>query len=224
MSEFEYEAVIQRLKDSFPEGTVKFRSDSNAAYIPNQVYTDRLEAVTQGRWNKAIKDVEINVQHKYVKVVVTITIGEHHRDGFGFSYIDSDGQGRPKIGNALDQAAASAFIEALDSWQMGWKDLAPHYKKDWGSNPALKHLVESGPPADRSSGQIIQSRAKVDRHCIYTRCGKQLTEDEWELLKVIPNLNRDKMVYCYDHLPDHLKRKVPERDMSAFLRKREAGG
>lgn len=223
MSDFNYVEIVQRLKESFPHGTVKFRSDSNAAYIPNQVYTDRLETVTQGRWDKSIKDVEINVEQKYVKVIVTITIGEHHRDGFGFSYIDMDGQGRPRIGNALDQAAASAFIEALDSWQMGWKDLAPHYKNDWGGNPSLKHLVESGPPADRSSGQPVQTRAKIERNCIYTQCGKQLTEDEWELLKAVPNLNRDKMVYCFEHLPSHMKRKIPEREMEAFMRKRDAG-
>lgn len=145
MDEMSYSEIILRLKESFPNGTVKFRSDNNKAYIPNQIYTDRLEAATQGKWNKSIKDIEINLEHLYVKVIVTVTIGDHSRDGYGLAYIDSDSKGRPKISNTLDQAAASAFVDALDTWQMGWRDLAPHNKMDWGGNPGIRHLLDSDP-------------------------------------------------------------------------------
>lgn len=219
MDELSYSEIILRLKESFPNGTVKFRSDNNKAYIPNQIYTDRLEAATQGKWNKSIKDIEINLEHLYVKVIVTVTIGDHSRDGYGLAYIDSDSKGRPKISNTLDQAAASAFVDALDTWQMGWRDLAPHNKMDWGGNPGIRHLLDSDPSID---GQNQERKAnpnhKVERKCIMAGCHKTLSADEWDLLKQVPNLNRNKMVYCFEHLPDHYKRKIPEQYLKAFLR------
>lgn len=219
MDELSYSEIILRLKESYPHGTVKFRSDNSKAYIPNQIYTDRLEAATQGKWDKTIKDIEINLEHRYVKVIITVTIGEHSRDGYGLSYIDSDGQGRPKISNSLDQAAASAFVDALDTWQMGWKDLAPHNKLDWGGNPALQHLLKSDPPTENQTQlRLSNSNHKVERKCIMAGCNKTLSSDEWDLLKKVPNLNRNKMVYCFEHLPDHYKRKIPEQYIKAFFR------
>lgn len=218
MDDLNYPDIVRRLKESFPKGTVKLRSDTQKAYIPNQIYTDRLEAATEGQWSKTIKDIEINLEQQYVKVIVSISISDYSRDGFGFAYIDKDGQGRPKVSNALDQAAASAFVEAVDSWQMGWSDLAPY--KDWGDNPALRHLIGSN-PAPEGQKRVVHSNSRIERNCIMAGCGKPLSADEWELLKQVPNLNRDRMIYCFDHLPEHLKRKIPDKEMKAFLQSQE---
>lgn len=211
MEPFDYSKAIELIKAPFPSGTVQKRGDNGRAYIPNQVYTDRVEAATGSQWSREIKEVEINIPHGFVKVVARVTIGEHYRDGIGFSEIEMDQNGKGKsISNKVDQAFAEAVREALDTWQIGWKDLAPYYKeaKDWGSNPALRHLLESAPGA--SSDDIgLQSRGMVAHNCIFTGCGKQLSRDEWDFLGLIPALNREKMVYCFPHIPSHIKKKAP---------------
>lgn len=212
MEEFNYKEVIDRIKASFPPGTVQKRGDNGRAYIPNQVYTDRVEEATGSRWNREICDVEINIPHGYVKVIARVTIGEHHRDGIGFAEIETDANGKGKaVSNKVDQAYAEAVREALDTWQIGWKDLAPYYQeeKDWGRNPALRHLLQSAPSAEASSDPGIQSRAIVDHYCIFAKCGKQLSREEWDFLGRIPALNREKMKYCFEHVPSHLKKKAP---------------
>ncbi|MDN4067680.1 hypothetical protein QYF50_07210 [Paenibacillus vini] len=201
----DFSEIVQELKRKFPEGTVVFRSDNNRPYIPNQVYTDRLESATNSQWDFEISELDINVEQKYVKAIVRVHIPPHFRDGYGVALIS----GNPlKISSATDQAVNEAFITALDSFQMGWKDLAPYKTEDWGGNPALRHLLNSPPPADSKNGTMIQSYAKTSHKCIV--CGGELSESEWDLLGHIPNLNRKKMIYCIDHLPDHLKRKLPD--------------
>jgi hypothetical protein len=219
--ELNYQEVVQKLKEGFPQGTVKFRSDNNRAYIPNQVYTDRVERATNSQWDLTIKEIEINVPHRYIKVIVTVTIGPHHRDGYGFSVIEKDAAGEPiRLANALDQAANEAVKTALDTWQMGWSTLAPFYKEDWGGNPALRHLLVSDPPPEPGDSFPVVPNAKIDRFCIFSNCGKQLTHDEWELLGQIPRFNRNKMTYCYEHLPNFWKRKIPEDVRKDFENRR----
>lgn len=202
---FDYHEVVRRIKERFPEGTVRRRGDNGRAYIPNQVYTDRVENATGSQWDREIREVEINIPHGYVKVVARVTIGIHYRDGVGFSTISNGDQ----VSNKVDQATNEAIREALDTWQIGWRDLAPFYQeeKDWGSNPALAYLLKSQPPAGVDPSK--QNNMKIERYCIFSNCGKQLTSAEWELLGSVPKLNRDKLTYCYDHLPDHMKRKLP---------------
>ncbi|MGU3473215.1 hypothetical protein ACLBWT_18970 [Paenibacillus sp. D51F] len=205
MEELNYQEVIDRIKARFPQGTVKQREDTGRAYIPNQVYTDRVEDATNSRWNREIRDVEINVPHGYVKVICRVTIGPHYRDGIGFAEITE----AKHVANKVDLATNEAFREALDTWEIGWRDLAPFYQKekDWASNPALRHLLDSPPPVpDVTLGH--QPNTRVERSCI--KCGNSLTHAEWDILGVVPNLNREKMTYCYNHLPDHLKRKLPD--------------
>lgn len=216
MEPFDYSKAIERIKAPFPSGTVQKRGDNGRAYIPNQVYTDRVEAATGSRWSREIRDVDINIPHGYVKVVVRISIGEIFRDGIGFAEIDSDGNGRGKgVSNKIDQALAEAVREALDTWQIGWKDLAPYYQdqKDWGKNPALRHLLQSGPPSEL---QAVQPRAAVEHRCIFLNCGKQLTADEWAFLGEIPSLNKNKMKYCFEHIPKHLKKRAPEEVLQRY--------
>jgi hypothetical protein len=220
--EFNYLDVVTELKRMFPKGTVQFRSDTGRPYIPNQVYTDRLETATNSQWDREIKELEINAQFRYVKAIIRIRIGGHFRDGYGLSDIDGNPASEPKkIANAVDKAVNEAFLEALDSFEMGWKDLAPHKLKDWAGNPALKHLMESHPPSTQGSENIAnQSFIKVIQQCV--KCGQQLKQGEWDLLGQIPNLNRDKMKYCFNHLPAHMKRKLPERILKDFETKQEA--
>ncbi|OME70106.1 hypothetical protein BK120_33670 [Paenibacillus sp. FSL A5-0031] len=211
MEPFDYEKAISLIKAPFPSGTVKLRRDNNRAYIPNQVYTDRIETATASQWSQEIRDVEINVPHGYVKIIARVTIGEHYRDGIGFSEVEKDQHGNGKnIANKVDLAYTEAVREALDTWQIGWKDLAPYHTKDedWGSNPALRHLLANAPGAGIEN-QVIQSRDMVTHNCIFSGCGKQLSRDEWDFLGLIPALNREKMVYCFLHIPNHMKKKAP---------------
>ncbi|QQZ64526.1 hypothetical protein JI735_34380 (plasmid) [Paenibacillus sonchi] len=209
-----YLDIIQKLKEEFPIGTVQF-TGSKRPYIPNQVYTDRLESATESKWNKVIKELDINVTHRYVKAIVTITIGEHSRDGYGVAIIKGDPEQDPSgVINAVDLAMNSAFIEALDSFQMGWRDLAPHKtsEKEWGSNPALSHLLSTEPP---NGSTPTNPRALTSHICLV--CSKPLIQADWELLNHVPNLRRDKMIYCFNDIPAHHKRKIPEFEISNYL-------
>jgi len=219
MEELNYQEVVEKIKARFPEGTVRKREDNGRAYIPNQVYTDRVEEATGSRWDREIRDVEINIPQGYIKVIARVAIGPHFRDGVGFSEV-LDGK---QLTNKVDQATNEAIREALDTWEIGWRDLAPYYQneKDWGSNPALRHLLDSSPPPE-GTDPGYQPNAKVDRICIFSKCGTQLTQAEWEILGKVPNLNRDKMTYCYEHLPAHLKRRLPDNVRSKF--EAERGG
>ncbi|MEF3304283.1 hypothetical protein [Paenibacillus sp. GYB003] len=201
MDDEEYSQNIEKLKEAFEAGTVKFRNDNKRAYIPNQVYTDRLERVLEGRWSKEIREIEVNIPHSYVKAVVRVYIGSYFRDGSAIAEITSQG-----VINAEERAKNAAYIEALDSWEMGWRDLA-QYNDDWGKNPALAHLLSSSP----SPGGVQippPPREKVDRRCIGPNCGKFLTNEDYNVLKMIPNFNIQKMVYCPGCLPDAFMRKL----------------
>jgi hypothetical protein len=220
MEDFNYDHIVQQIKATFPQGTVQKRQDTQRAYIPNQVYTDRVELATQSRWSREIRDVEINIPHGFVKVIARVMIGAYYRDGIGFAEIGTESAGKAKqIANKVDQAGNEAVREALDTWQIGWRDLAPYYQQnnDWGTNPALRHLLEtsSAPtiPGDDPSQQI---NAKVERFCI--KCLKQLSHEEWEILGKVPNLNRDKMTYCFEDLPNHLKKKLPQGVLDAYVK------
>jgi hypothetical protein len=217
MEELNYQEVIERLKMRFPDGTVKKRADNERAYIPNQVYTDRVERETGSQWSREIRAVEINVPHGYVKVIARVIIGAHFRDGIGFAEFAAEpAVGKVKLSNKVDQATNEAIREALDTWQMGWRDLAQHNMSDWGGNPALKHLLISDPSEHSNASVHIHTNVKVDRFCIFTKCGVELTNKEWSLLGEVPGLNREKMTYCYDHLPSHMKKKLSESVRTNF--------
>ncbi len=96
------------------------------------------------------------------------------------------------------------FVNAVDSWQMGWKDLASY--REWAKNPALAHLKEEDIPPVSGVQNVSHSRAIVDKSC--TRCGKRLSQNEVDLLKAIPDFNHSKLSYCFEHLPDHFKRRI----------------
>ncbi|SFJ54372.1 hypothetical protein SAMN02799624_04928 [Paenibacillus sp. UNC496MF] len=216
MEELNYQDVIERIKARFPQGTVRQREDNGRAYIPNQIYTDRVESATGSRWDREIRDVEVNIPHRFVKVIARVTIGPHHRDGIGFSEIHADGSGKVKqLSTAVDQAANEAVRDALDTWQIGWRDLAPYNSKDWGGNPALGHLLHGEPPGEIDFTK--QPAAVIERKCVFANCGRKLTRDEWELLGHIPNLSRERMTYCFEHIPNHYKRKIPSEIQEAFL-------
>jgi hypothetical protein len=215
--ELNYMEVVTELKRRFPEGTVKFRTDNGRPYIPNQVYTDRLESAASSRWDLEIKDLEINAPFKYVKAIVRIRIESHYRDGYGFSPIDGDPSTEPrKIATAVDHAVNEAFLTALDTYEMGWKDLAPYKQNDWAGNTALKHLMEGAPPPVPEGEGVphVHSHIKVSQTCV--NCGTKLSEAEWELLKQIPKLN---LIYCFEHLPKHWRRELPEKVLSEFEEK-----
>lgn len=215
--ELNYKEVVEELKRRFPEGTVIIRKDNQQPYIPNQVYTDRLETATGSQWNFEIRELEINAPCKYVKAIVRVSIGSYFRDGYGFSPIDGDPENQPwKITSSVDLATNEAFLTALDTYEMGWKDLAPYKLRDWGGNPALKHLLEGNPPSEQVDSSI-QSYARLSHQCV--KCGMNLSEAEWELLGGIPNLNRDKMKYCFQDLPNHLKRRLPDNILKEFEEK-----
>ncbi|MDF2723532.1 MAG: hypothetical protein K0Q59_3207 [Paenibacillus sp.] len=216
MDELNYEETIARIKARFPNGTVKTREDNGRAYIPNQVYTDRVERETGSRWDREIKEVEINIPHGYVKVIARVTIGPHYRDGVGFAEISVEPNGKAKqLANKVDLALNEAVREALDTWQIGWRNLAAYHQQDWGGNPALAHLLETAPHDQLYAGSKPPSTS-VERFCIFADCGAKLSREEWALLGKVPNLNRDKLTYCYKHLPAHMKRKLPEELRSRF--------
>lgn len=216
MEELNYQEVIERIKARFPNGTVKTREDNGRAYIPNQVYTDRVERETGSRWDREIRDVEINIPHGYVKVIARVTIGPHYRDGVGFAEITTEANGKPKqLSNKVDLALNEAVREALDTWQIGWRNLAVYNQNDWGGNAALRHLLDSAPP-DNMNDPDKQPNAKMERFCIFADCGVQLSREEWALLGKVPNLNREKLTYCYKHLPAHMKRKLPQNIRDRF--------
>ncbi|MFC5402361.1 hypothetical protein [Cohnella soli] len=221
MEELNYPEVIEKIKARFPEGTVRKREDNRRAYIPNQVYNDRVESATQSRWDQEFREVEINIPHRFVKVVARVTIGSHYRDGIGFAEIGVDASGKPKqLATTVDQAKAEAIREALDTWEIGWQDLAPYYQdeKDWGSNPALAHLLTTRAP-DKGT-PAPQSAEMVERNCIFRNCGTKLSRDEWELLSNVPNLDRSRMTYCFAHIPEQYRKKIPHEKLQEFQRKK----
>ncbi|WP_031463726.1 hypothetical protein [Paenibacillus polymyxa] len=195
----DYEAVILQLKERFPPDTVV---KSNRGFIPNQVYTDRLEAATGGRWSLEVRELDINPAAGYIKAIVRVYIGDYFRDGYGIA--DLTGKDELKIANATDLVINQGFVNAVDSWQMGWKDLASY--REWAKNPALAYLQEEDIPPVSGVQNVSQSRAIVDKSC--TRCGKRLSQNEVDLLKAIPDFNHSKLSYCFEHLPDHFKRRV----------------
>ncbi len=216
-----YSEILEKLKQNFPAGTVQFtKSSTPRPYIPNQVYTDRLETATESRWDKEIKELAIHVEHRYVKAIVTIRIGPYSRDGYGVAVIDEDPLKDPqKISAAVDQAVNSAFVEAIDTYQMGWRDLIPHKTsaRDWGSNPALQYIKDITEEPTESPNFL--PKAITTHTCV--KCKNPLTQAEWGLLKEIPNLNLEKLIYCYEDLPKHQKSKIPEKVHAAFLASRD---
>ncbi len=198
-----YEAT-KLLKEKFPPETVKMRDDGTRAFIPNQVYTDRLDRVLQGEWSKEIRELEVNVPHQYVKAIVRVYIGPAYRDGSGIATITTTG-----LRNAEERAKSSAFVDALDTWELGWRDLAPF--NEWGNNPALSHLSDA-PLEKTPSLSSIQSL--TDHRCIFPDCHQVLIQQDIEVLKLIPNFNITKMKYCVKHLPDAFVRKLEaKRDL-----------
>lgn len=208
----EYSEMISALKRQFPSGTVQFREDNHRPYIPNQVYTDRVESATGSQWDLEIKDLDINIPYKYVKAIVRIQIGPHFRDGYGLSIIQGEPSEQPnRLKIAIDSAVNSAFVEALDKYQVGWIDLAPYKTKDWASNPALQHLLAQGAPV---AGVPVQSQEQTVHQCLI--CKRPLSSLDWDFLGKVPNLNRSKMTYCFKDLPDHLKRRVDNKTVQEY--------
>jgi hypothetical protein len=198
----------------FPPGTVQFQN-GGMAYIPNQVYTDRIEQATGSRWNLELRDTEVNLAGHYVKAVVRVQIGSFFRDGHGLQTLEvGKALLEDQLSSALDLAVNRAFIHAVDKWQMGWRDLAPHRKKDWGSNPALKHLSKNDPGPSSESTSKHQIQMKDIHRCLI--CTKELSIEEWEALGQIKGLNRQKLTYCYPHIPNHYKKQLPDKVRETF--------
>ncbi|MGG4132154.1 hypothetical protein ABEW19_28270 [Paenibacillus illinoisensis] len=104
----DYKDIVAELKKTFPKNTVKFRSDNHRPYIPNQVYTDQVESATGSRWNQEIKELEINVSHRYVKSIVQVQIDV--LKWYGFAVIPGDPSKEPSnINTAVDKAVNEAF-------------------------------------------------------------------------------------------------------------------
>src|SRR4051812_6291358 len=110
----EYADILKELKAPFPKGTVQ-----RNRYIPHQVYVDRLETAAESQWNKEVRELEIRPDLGFVKVVVRVTILDHHREGVGFETIEKDTGGQLRTENAVDLAVARAFVSAVDDWQVG---------------------------------------------------------------------------------------------------------
>lgn len=202
----DYAKVVASLKERFPSGTVVKQSRQ---YIPNQVYTDRLEQATGSEWSFEIRELEINPGAGYIKAVVRIHIAEYFRDGYGVDVLKDSS----KIPTLTDQVINQAFVNAVDSWQMGWADLAEF--RAWGNNPALAHLKDNNaPPAE---GVPLQSKAIEDKACVV--CSKQLGQDEINLLKAIPSFNLSKLAYCFEHLPDHFKKRLAPEILQSYMDK-----
>ncbi|NHN33170.1 hypothetical protein [Paenibacillus agricola] len=212
--DLDYEKIVNELKMAFPPGTVQFQG-GGMAYIPNQVYTDRIEQATSSRWNLELRDTDINLSGHYVKAVVRVHIGHYFRDGFGLQKLEA-GKAllEDQLSSALDLAVNRAFIHAVDKWQMGWRDLAPYRKNDWGNNPALKHLINNEPGSKDPDQKTLQPALREAHHCII--CQNELSSEEWGALGQITKLNRQKMTYCYPHIPDHYKRQLPEKVRKMF--------
>lgn len=199
----DYSDIIEKLKEQFPHGTVQF-NEAGRPYIPNQVYTDRMEAITGSSWTFEIRELDINPAAGYIKAIVRVQIGSIYRDGYGVEKLTTSEGANQQVSIKADQVVNAAYINALDTWQMGWRDLAPHKKADWGGNPALSHLLQHVPP--EVTDKAIAGNEKIQRKCL--KCNEFITAIEWELLGQIPSLNRDTMVYCLKDIPDHLSRRL----------------
>ncbi|MFB5269301.1 hypothetical protein ACE41H_21300 [Paenibacillus enshidis] len=208
----DYSDIVKQLKANFPHGTVQFNHAARP-YIPNQVYTNRMETVTDSSWSFEIRELDINPAAGYIKAIVRVQIGSIYRDGYGVEGLKINSEGIPeKVSTKADQVINAAYINALDTWEMGWKDLAPHKKEDWGGNPALAHLLNHVPP--EQSDASFEGNKKIDRKCLV--CNQYLTAIEWELLGHIPSLNREVMIYCFTHLPNHLSRRLDPDEYNRY--------
>lgn len=195
----EYDEIVRQLKDAFPKGTVKHRR-----FIPNQVYVDRLESAAESRWDKEIRQLEVRPDLGYVKAIVRVVIGEHHREGAGFETIPAGASG-DALKTAVDKALALAFVSAVDDWQVGWIDLCTEGNRDWADNPGITLLQNSiGSSKQNPSAARTPAAAKTSPRVCVT-CKNVLTESDKALLQKIPEQNID---YCNNCLPDHRRRKI----------------
>ncbi|SDP29689.1 hypothetical protein SAMN04487897_1693 [Paenibacillus sp. yr247] len=193
----EYAEIIKQLKDTFPKGTVK-----NARFIPNQVYVDRLEVAAESRWDKEIRQLDVRPDLGYVKAIVRVIIGEHYREGAGFESLPAGCSG-DVLKTAVDKALASAFVSAVDEWQVGWIDLCTESKRDWADNPGIT-LLQNNPSKQKQSLSRASSVSEmIPRVCV--TCKNGLTEVDKSMLKKIPGQNID---YCNKCLPEHRRRKI----------------
>jgi len=191
----EYAHIVKDLKGTFPKGTVK-----NGRYIPNQVYVDRLEVAAESKWDKDIRQLDVRPDLGYVAAIVRVTIGDHYREGAGFETLATGFTG-DAIKTAVDKALASAFVSAVDDWQVGWIDLSTESRRDWADNPGITLLQSS-----KQKQSVSKTPSTVDlspRVCV--TCKNALTESDKAILKQIPGQNID---YCDNCLPDHRRRKI----------------
>lgn len=162
----DYGKVVEDLKAKFPNGTVQKNDSTKRYYIPNSKYLHRINTVTQGEWNKEIKSIDINTDLGIVIAIVRVTIAEYSRDGHGRYQLKRGSS----IDNAIDQAVNIAFVNAIDTWEMGWVDLGR------GSSDE----TEDDPSNQTTKGQRI---------CV--KCKEPLTAEDVQYLEKNPHISLD---------------------------------
>jgi len=192
----DYNEMIHALKQPFPAGTVQ-----NSRYIPNQVYIDRLEQATESEWTKEILKVDIRPDLGYVSAVVRVKIQTQYRDGFKIETVPLNCEGTA-LNTAVDKVVNGAFVDAVDSWQVGWIDLVNYSRRDWADNPGITLLqhYKSMSTNNQPAGQ--NKPASSPRICV--TCKKELNSQDMELLKSIPDQRID---YCTNCIPSHRLKK-----------------
>lgn len=174
-----YDSIKEKIQAPFPPGTVQVKDNNKKAYIPAQVYWNRLDEVAGPMVNWSIKSV--NIAESHVIVIGTLHIAEVSRDGIGYNSFKEE----HLIKAAISSAESEAFRNACDKYKMGWIDLAPY--RTWSDNPGIN--IENKTPNIQSDSE---------RKCV--KCRKILDREDNFFLE-LHNIRQD---YCSEHVPPYL--------------------
>jgi hypothetical protein len=204
MSEMEerqklFQEIYQKLIAPFPPGTVEYKNQSAAsAHIPVQAYQHRINSVAGNfaSWRLTTEHPIIHENEKLLEMRGVLQIVDASYEGQGFVEFERDERTkRIKFFSERCKAAASlAFVDACDSFEMGWIDLG----RKWSKNPG------TGVPQRKGFVDEEEGGKETRRKCIRPGCNNYVNE---ELLKMYEWNNPQ----CEEHIPDHVKRKYLKR-------------
>ncbi|GAA0854165.1 hypothetical protein ABER99_20600 [Paenibacillus glucanolyticus] len=187
-----YATIMRKLKEPFPNGTVKKKNKSDrSAHIPVQAYIKKLNYAAGGyyKWRITNEKPIIHEEEGLLEMRGLLTILGTSVEGQGsqkFYYAEGTKQIQNKD-EVIKAAGRRALVHALDMFETGWLDLAPH--REWGSNPGLGLRENEEEDSDNPKCH---------------NCGQILTVDEVKLIESA----QWKIYYCDKHVPEFVRKKL----------------
>ena len=137
-----YNRLIQKLTAPFGKDAVIVNPSKKTAYIPSELYRERLESVCGPLWEfRRVGPAIFHERERLVEVHVILSILGTERSGTGFSnYEVHEDTGRIKsLKNRILAAESDALRNACAKFGMGEADLKP-FREQWEENrPAVSN-------------------------------------------------------------------------------------